>query len=331
MVKAQEVLFDYLPSDETLEEVLGKIFAQEFSGATNVSLLMREKNIYTSTHPSEVIKCLFPGNVERKLFLKFEIESFSEINDHRNDLKYETKVYTEVLSHIGMSTPKYYGSYTFEKHKLNMLVIEYLSDLVKFSKSKDEPNIILKAARWLAEFHNKSKEVLLNNGLAFMHRYDEEYYMKWPGITIDRIFDFNLEKQYTWLLELVEQYHSSLKEMTAVEQVVIHGEFYPTNVRYARRTLYPLDWQTAALSPGEIDIASLTHYWPDKNIQELARQEYFAARDLDEPVEKFNKRITLATIYLDFLWLRYSPEVLMDPTHKGSKFLNHLRDLKALL
>jgi len=329
MVIEQETLFDYLPSDARLEEALGEIFAHEFSGKTHVSISEREKNIYTSTHPSEIVKCTLPGKVERKLFLKYEIESFSEINDHRKNLDYEINIYRQVLSPIAMSTPKYYGSHTFEKHNLRLLVIEYFEDLVKFSKSKDEPNIILKAARWLGEFHNQSKKIIRQHGASFMHQYDEDYYLKWPQITVNKIIDLNLEKEFNWLLELVDQFSLQIKDLTEADPVVIHGEFYPTNVRYARGTLYPLDWQTAALSPGEIDIASLTHLWPDKRIVELTLKEYYAVRQFDEPMEKFRRRVILATIYLNFLWLRYHPNPFNKG--KGSQFVDNLEELKSLL
>jgi len=320
-------LFEYLPSNDRLEEALNEIFAHE--GPVTIS--HRGKNDYTSTHPSEIIRCRLAGGMEREVFLKYEIESHSKIDDHRNNLKYESNVYRQVLSPVGMSTPKYYGSYFFEETHLIMLAIEYFNDLVKFSKSKDEPNIIVKAGRWLGEFQNRSQKIIRDGGAAFMRRYDEEYFMKWPQITLDRIIDLNLEKEYAWLFELVDQYNFHIKALTEAEPVVIHGEFYPTNVRYARRTLYPLDWQTAALSPGEIDIASLTHFWPDKKMLELTLKEYWTVRQLNEPVRKFKKRVLLATMYLNFLWIRYHSDTIVSRSGKGLKFFDNLRELQALL
>jgi hypothetical protein len=320
-----ETAFENLPGNEKLEEALTEIFALDGSWGGVVSILKREKCIYSSTHPSEIVTCSLPGNMERHLFIKYEVGPFLFLNDHRKSLEYEIKVYSKVLSKIAMSTPRYYGAFTFGDSNTHMLVLEYIKDLIRFTRSK-EPDLIFKAARWLGEFHKRSKNLIKNDRISFIHPYDEKYFLQWPKKTTDVIIGSNSEPEFRWLLDLSDKFGAYVSELTETDPAIIHGEFYPQNVCYSGGVIYPLDWQTAALGASEIDFAALIHNWPEK-ITERCIAEYRAVRSPGESLRRFRRRVLLASVYLNFLWLGYEPKAI----DKGSVYMDRLKELNSRL
>jgi thiamine kinase-like enzyme len=88
---------------------------------------------------------------------------------------------------------------------------------------------------------------------------------------------------------------------------VIHGEFYPKNVLFHDGTIYPVDWESAAIGAAEIDLAALIEGWPAETVQ-ACTQEYKGARwPTGVPVD-FERRLAGARLYLQFRWLGDQPD-----------------------
>ena len=51
-------------------------------------------------------------------------------------------------------------------------------------------------------------------------------------------------------------------------ETVIHGEFYPKNVLIHDGIVCPIDWESTAISVGEIDLAALTENWSEEIVQQ---------------------------------------------------------------
>ena len=64
----------------------------------------------------------------------------------------------------------------------------------------------------------------------------------------------------------------------------------------------PIDWESAALAAGEIDLASLTWGWDD-DLASLCEQEYCLARWPDGTPDDFALRLTAARVFLHLRWL----------------------------
>jgi Phosphotransferase enzyme family len=56
---------------------------------------------------------------------------------------------------------------------------------------------------------------------------------------------------------------ASLAELSAAAPTLVHGEFYPSNILIAGDRVVPVDWETAAIGPGVIDLAALITGWDD--------------------------------------------------------------------
>ena len=112
---------------------------------------------------------------------------------------------------------------------------------------------------------------------------------------------------------------------------VIHGEYYPDNVLVRETVVHPVDWQTAAVAAGEIDLAALTERWP-RGVAEQCENAYRRARWGDRTPASFHETLLAARLYLHFRWpgdRRRRGGV--GPAHTGSKARKHRRTNRSLL
>jgi hypothetical protein len=97
-------------------------------------------------------------------------------------------------------------------------------------------------------------------------------------------------------------------------QTVIHGEFYAKTLLLRRGQIFILDWESAAIAAGEIDLAALTEglHWPEPLVRRCERC-YLKARWPHGPPTSFVRAFCAAKIYLHFRWLGERPEWAVRP------------------
>jgi hypothetical protein len=71
--------------------------------------------------------------------------------------------------------------------------------------------------------------------------------------------------------------------------------------------VYPIDWESAAVAAGEIDLASLTEGWPAGYARQYERA-YRKARWPNGAPADFERRLAAARLYLAFRWLANKPD-----------------------
>ena len=82
-------------------------------------------------------------------------------------------------------------------------------------------------------------------------------------------------------------------------QTIVHGEYYPRNILYRDGQIFPVDWESAAVGPGEIDLATLTEAW-DKETVEECHHEYLSARWAGRTPVSFGEDLLRAELYVAF-------------------------------
>lgn len=88
---------------------------------------------------------------------------------------------------------------------------------------------------------------------------------------------------------------------------VIHGEFYGYNLLWDEGAVVPIDWESAAISAGEIDLASLLERWsPD--VVEACEAAYADARWPVGAPTSLAKTLHAARYYMALRWLGDFPE-----------------------
>jgi aminoglycoside phosphotransferase (APT) family kinase protein len=273
-----------------------------------VTILDREANIYSSTNPSEIVTCVLDGCTEVQLLCKYGCAVNKDKWGHHNDLTYEAGVYEQVLSELKSSTPKFYGLHVDKGKSQPWLILEYIDRGVRLSKAgwffteegvkTSDPRC--QAARWIGHFHAANEARLGTNPMAFLRRYDAEYYLGWARRTSR--FAGHMHKRFPWLHKVCERFEELIPMLTAPPLTIVHGEYYPHNILFRDGIVCPIDWQSAAVARGEIDLASLEEGWPEDFAQKFELEYRQARWPKDEPAG-FERNLEAARLYLNLRWL----------------------------
>jgi aminoglycoside phosphotransferase (APT) family kinase protein len=212
-------------------------------------------------------------------------------------VRYEAEVYRTVLKPIGGATPVFYGHYTDPNNGTTWLMIEYMDSCLRLSMGP-LPDVLIGAARWLGEFHTALEHRLARAPLAFLNRYTEEYYVGWARRACE--FAGPSHTRFPWFKALCENFEKLVYALLEAPQTVIHGEFYPKNVLIRNGTIFPVDWESAAVAAGQIDLTALTQGWPADTVTEC---------ELAYP--GFDHTLDAARIYFHLRWLGDKPSRTM--------------------
>jgi aminoglycoside phosphotransferase (APT) family kinase protein len=286
-----------VPEPELLTSALNSIFVRK--AGSQVKVISREAHVYASTYPLEIVTCQLDDATQLRLVCKYSPGKISNSYGHRGGMPYEAEVYRSVLEPLAASTPAFHGTYTEQNTGVTWLCIEYLDSSWRLSKAP-VPDVLIGAARWLAEFHTALEHRLARAPLAFLNRYTEEYYVGWARRACE--FAGPSHTRFPWFKDFCERFEQFAALLLDARETVNHGEFYPKNVLIRNGTISPIDWESAAVALGEIDLASLTEDWPAEIVREWER-EYQASRWPEGSPDDFERRLEAARLYLHFRWL----------------------------
>src|SRR5207249_5651990 len=90
--------------------------------------------------------------------------------------------------------------------------------------------------------------------------------------------------------------------LLAAPKTVIHGEYFGLNIIYRNGICGTTDWQSAAIAPGEIDLASVTHSWPPEIVRKSERA-YIRSRWPEGAPDDFEDILEAARVYMNLRWL----------------------------
>jgi len=281
----------HLPDSESLSFVLSKVLNENGFVEGNIKVLDRQPNIYSSTYPSEVVTCLLPNGHTLQIFCKYgSLEYF----DPRGDIYYEAIVYRNILQPLPVSSPVFYGFHAGEKESGKWLFLEYIDRAIRVSKAEGADPMI-QAASWIGRFHAATEINLSHASTAFLVSCDVDHYL---GLTRRvLLLTDHLHHRFAWLSRICEQFDRMATLLVPNKRTVIHGEYYPKNILYQEGVVRPVDWQTAAIAAGEIDLASLTHNWPAEIVYECER-EYQRTRWPEHGNEDFRQVLGVARLYI---------------------------------
>lgn len=286
-----------------------------------ITVLHREPASHASTFPAEVVTCRCGDNREVRLYCKYGTDCGNEAHGHRGGVAYEANVYQRVLQPVKVSVAPFHGAYRENGSGRIWLILDYLDNNLRVSKVPDT-NAMLKPAHWIGRFHG-IQESRLSAVRSTLKTYDRDYYLGWARRTA--LFANCWHRSFPWLTDLCERFETLLDDLVAVPPTVIHGEYYPQNILVRDGVILPVDWESAAIAAGEIDLACLTENWPTDTAR-ACEAEYVRARWPVGAPSNFGYRLDLARLYLFFRWLGDRPE---RTAHEGS--LVYLKNLEPLV
>jgi len=272
-------------------------------GGRRLTIVDRTPVPLASTYPSEIVTCRIQESGEFKVYCKYFGGLSYESYGHRGGVVYEAEVYRRLLGSLPVSVPTFYGTYQDRANAETWLILEYLENTLRLGKSP-QPESMLRAARWIGRFH-KISEPRVSSAVSVLNSYTVDYYLGWVRRTLH--FARSLHARFPWLQVLCENAGEIAAVLVTPQPTIIHGEYYPHNILVRGDQIYPIDWESAAIGAGEIDLATLTEAWPTEIAQQCER-EYQAARWPEEPPADFERRLAAARAYLCFRWLGDQPE-----------------------
>ncbi len=187
----------------------------------------------------------------------------------------EIKTYQEILAPNRLGTAQFYGAVVSPDDDRYWLLLEKIPGL-RLGQARDYSDW-LEAARWLARLHSRfAGESDSLNRSAPLLRYDSAYYRVW----FDRVETFQSVGLPRAVWEpLAGSYDRAIERLIRLPSTLLHGEFYPSNIlvqetREGNR-IRPVDWETAAVGPGLVDLAALTSgAWTDRDRTEMVAAYY---------------------------------------------------------
>lgn len=292
-----------IPDLQTLSAALSAV-NPEMHGAV---VRDRQPNTYSSSAPTEIVTCVLGNGTERKLLCKYSSDDAYTGHGHWGGVAYEAEVYAHVLRSLELSKPLCYGIHQPMKARSTWIVLEYLEDTQHLNKAPN-PESILLAARWLGRFHSALDARLTKEPIPFLKKYDATYYVGWSRRT--EIFSRDLHGRLPWLPTLCQRFEKELvANLLSSPLTVIHGEFCPANILVRAGAIYPLDWESAAIAAGEIDLACLTDDWGLEAIEACKREYQDARWPEGRPPHFFEQTFAAALLFVQFRWLGDTPEV----------------------
>ena len=294
-----------LPDWPTLADRLAAVLGGDCSPPRPVAILARAPNPYSSTSPSEVVTCRLPDGGVRRVLCKYSTGSSGHAaHGHRGGVAYEADVYRHVLRPLEGAGPPYYGTFGGGSAGPLALVLGFLDGASWVHKAPDGA-AMRRAARWIGRFHARNQGRLATAPAPPLNRYTAAYYRGWARRTWR--FAAPWRGRWPWLGRVCERFEHDPGPLVESPPTIIHGEYYPENVLYRAGAIYPVDWESAAIGPGAIDLAALTDDWPAEVIR-ACESEYRRARWPEGPPADSERTLPLARLYLLFRWLGDRPQ-----------------------
>lgn len=186
-------------------------------------------------------------------------------------LRIERTVYEEILPHLALTTPHYYGSHVTEAWGWI-----FLEDVGEDHYADTEPRHRELGARWLGALHTGAADVAAARSLpdAGAARYLRHLRAARDRIVLS-IRSWSFPATEAAVLEAVAAHcdaienwwHRVAARVETLPPTLVHGDFQPKNLRLRadghRWTLWAIDWEMAGFGPPAADLMliDLPTYW----------------------------------------------------------------------
>jgi thiamine kinase-like enzyme len=298
-----------LPALGKLTKNINSVISENQFTAGPVIILSRESNDYATTFPSEIVTCQLADGSELQLLCKYSAGFNHNSYGHRGGVSYEADIYRHVLQKVQVTTPLFYGAHQDAVTGEIWLILEYFDEDLRV-KASDNLTAMQAAARWLGKFHKENETLLSEASFPFLNRYDADYFRGWANRASQ--FAGDLRQSFPWLDTICQYFRENVDTLLGPQDNIIHGEYYPNNILFYQDNIFPVDWESAAIAVGEIDLASLIEKWPF-DIARDCISIYQSIRWPEGPPTDFEQKMDASQLYWLFRWLGDQPERTLHP------------------
>lgn len=277
------------------------------SKGNKLTILERERNVYSSGSLSEIVT--FTGADGRPLRLFVKYAQYPDAARYHNpshepfvvaswsNVPYEAEVYLHVLEPLRLSTPKFYGTYQEPGSGRLWLVLEYFENAIPLDEVFDE-SVMALASNWLGRFHAVSEGCTADKAsVPSLKNRDASYYSTLAMRALAHAG--KLDHSFDWLPHLCSTFKEFAASIWTLRPTVTHGDYYRHNILVRDGNIHPVDWEQAAIDLGEVDLACLTYRWPS-SITERCELEYQRSRWPQGSPDDFEIVLNAARLVLYF-------------------------------
>ena len=291
-----------LPTPEELHTALAALCVAAGISHHQLTSVQREENEYSRSYASEIVVCRFSDGSKRRVFLKYMTKLDEGHRDHgmRGGLAYEAFIYARLLRDL--IRPEFFGLHTAHDGSF-WLVLECPDNTVPLDIAEDD-TAIFKSAAWLGKFHAAQERRVAVELPTEVRAYDGEFFRGWAQRTNEYAGQWH--RREPWLSGLCANFDDVIEVLLAAPTTLVHGEYYPHNILFRDGEIFTVDWESAALGAGEIDLVALTEGWPEDMETECWRI-YRDARWPAGAPELFERRIVAARVYMHLRWMGEHP------------------------
>lgn len=286
-----------LPDDAAVIAAVTPLVAATAPNRPAVALVSRRPNACFSSSPTEIVMLEVDGE-SREVFLKYDRGVIEPEPRCRYGLAYCGKAYERIVRRLPPPHVTCLGLVGIGSPPVAALVLEHLAGALRVNETDDESGV-LAAAEWCGRLHDWGVAEIDEPSLAFLVRHDLAYYLAWAART--RTLAAALGPVPAWLGRLCTEFEDRATVLAAAERTTIHGEFGPQNVLWREGVVYPVDWESAAVGPGAIDLATLLFAWPSEVVRRGV-EAYWRSRGRPAP-PGFEAVFAAATVYTALRWL----------------------------
>lgn len=260
----------------------------------DLTILDRHARLHTA-HPSEIVKCRLADGSMIQLFCKYDIHCGGGGLAY-HCVRYEAQIYRHILQPLEVSVPRLIGTFIDASSNRAWLILESLQNSIWVSRAR-QPDAMLEAASWIGRFHAAAETHIARAPIPFVICHEPPYYQRPVQRTLR--YRTQYQKHSPWLQTLCERAIEFFPLLCDLPLTITHGQYYGHNVRLHSGLVSPIDWETAAIAAGEVDLAMLTDGWP----REVKRECDFAYRRIRWPGGEpagFDRRLELARLYVQY-------------------------------
>ncbi|MDQ3683651.1 MAG: hypothetical protein M3352_11380 [Bacteroidota bacterium] len=317
-----------VPDNELLKEHLSKVFLKDNPALTELNILYRNEAEHNGTFYAEIITCKFKDGQDIKVRCKYMTgDENNQEGRHRGGVIYEARAYEYLFQQSQLSIAHYYGHFLIESTNVYGLVLQYIEGAMNLNQAP-YPEGLEKASYWIGFAHSFFE----NKNTHLINKYNQDYYKNWATNVLN--ISSGLKGSHPWLCDIATFFIGNIQHLVNVDQTLVHGEYYPNNILYKNVAVYPVDWESAAFGAGEIDLASLTEGYGERDIERVVK----IYTDVRWPGchmhanNQFVQRLNVARLYFHMRWIGRYPSIdgWESNAEKMSKLLKRLNNLKQL-
>lgn len=286
-------------------------------GDASVAQLDRRPSAYRTSFPLEEVDALLSDGTVLRLVLKDLRRRALDGAARRAKPAFlysprrEVAVYRSVLSTAPLGTARLFAAADEGGREPPWLLLERVPGVELYQVG--DLGVWREVARWLARLHARFLRPETLPAEAPLIRHDAAYYRRW----MRRALAFRRRRggSTDGLERVAERYDEVVERILALPRSLIHGELYASNVLVQERAgrarrVCPVDWETAALGPGLVDLAALVAgAWSEAERESIARAYLDEWTDLAPaplPEETFRDGLACCRLHLAVQWLGWS-------------------------